>query len=203
MAMPDPLFEITMEVNLRNCGPVEHLRNFMRKQLTQEDIEQDGNHLGQLVTYKAKEIANEYNNKLDDASDIDAMAGLADPTGEDTARSFFVRKMAASHRYAQAAGFYRRIVRPCEGLHLVLGRIAAIGALFLIALSDAELRAWSWTHQRRSWTTPCSKSGNCSKSICSKPEAMEHPQCGCSSYARTSVGAWHAVSPPMKASTAS
>ena len=92
----------------------------MRLVLATSDVQTKGAHLAQLVTYKAVELGREYDGLIRDAIDVSTLVSMA----ESDVDALALRKLAASHVYAQAAGFRRRILEPTGELPLLLLRLA-------------------------------------------------------------------------------
>ena len=100
----DPWFNFTMAFDLRHSEPVEHLRNYTRKELTDADIKQRGRHLARLVTYKGDLLNKEYQRLFEDGGSVNVDLSTDDP--EATAK----RSLAAFHLIVVAGSFHRRIL---------------------------------------------------------------------------------------------
>ena len=106
-ATADYLFELVMEMSNRHAEPLNHLRNFMLKVFTEDEINEDGGHLARLVDSKAKEIKLEYEQQLTDDTWLTAKLN-ARPFDDNTKEQSV--DMSSGHPELLIRGFTRRIL---------------------------------------------------------------------------------------------
>lgn len=94
----------------------------MEKEISPEDLELLGNHLAQLVTFKADALNEEFNAMINDGEALDAILVMADIPDDEMSAT---RALCISHLNTIVCSFQRRVLEPTKVLPLLLLRMAS------------------------------------------------------------------------------
>ena len=123
LSWSSPLFAFIASIDLRHNGPVEHLRHYLRKPLTDLNTSQRGQHLARLVSGKLSKIASEYNGFYADGDHVNLLLQQSFEA-HDTIAAVQARTLAAHHLHTVCGSFRRRMVDKANDFPLQLMRFA-------------------------------------------------------------------------------
>lgn len=115
----DKSFWVIMTFSQRVHGPTEHLHSFLKKIMSEDELEEKGGHYAQLALGKGLEIASEYDKMMQDTTWTSTVIALARPEDQGWLTRLFTA-LVAYH----AAAFHRRILDPCKDYPLRILRLA-------------------------------------------------------------------------------
>ena len=119
--MDDPLLEKIVQVNQRLREPIIHLSTFLKKKLTDDDIDKYGNHLAQVVNFKADDIKQDLVNLLNDRAYWRKLC--KDDRLNNTDAEWLIA-YASRLNLLFISEFDRRIWQPCNKLPLLILKLA-------------------------------------------------------------------------------